>query len=203
MKDDLEWKMTLKHQNIESGIFQGNTLTAIFVIIGIYAFMTIFSLGLSFSSVMIGFDGSSDNFWVIFCVIYFFFILILAANIFNIENKTRERQDNWFIFNVIRTVYDELRYLFKQMKEKNIPRVRPLLALRAVTWVINVLLCVYNAVNASSNKSGASNYLLVMFMANMFVYLLYYVIMKYRSREQLKGRAWLYAGKTNNSPQHS
>ena len=88
------------------------------------------------------------------------------------------------------------------MKDNKNYRVRPLRALLAVTWIINCLLCVYNAANASSNKSGASNYLLVMFMANMFVYLLYYVIMKYRSKEQLKGRTWFYAGKTY-SDQHS
>ena len=84
-----------------------------------------------------------------------------------------------------------------------IPWVRPLLVLLAVTWTINVLLCAYNAANASSNKSGASNYLLVMFMANMFVYLLYYVIMKYNPKEQLKRRTWFYAGKTDKSPQHN
>jgi len=136
---------------------------------------------------------SSVTFWFFFCVIYFLFILILAANIFNIENKERARQDNWFIFNVMCQSYVEIKRLFKNMKETKNARARPLLGFLAVTWIINFLLCLYNAVNASSNKTGASNYLLVMFMANMFVYLKYYVIMKYRSGEKLKKRTWFYA----------
>ena len=74
------------------------------------------------------------------------------------------------------------------MKDNKNYRVRPLRALLAVTWIINCLLCAYNAANTSSNKSAASNYLLVMFMANVFVYLMYYVIMKNKSKEQLKSR---------------
>ena len=73
---------------------------------------------------------SSVIFWVIFGVIYFFFILILAANIFNIENKDRVKQDNRLIFNVICLSCVEIKMLFVKMKKNKNYRVRPLLALR-------------------------------------------------------------------------
>ena len=77
-------------------------------------------------------------------------------------------------------------------------QVRPLLVLLAVTCGLNILLCIYYAVNATSNKSGASNYLLIMFMANMFVYLKYYMIMKFKSGERPVYQTWIYAGRIVN-----
>jgi len=71
-------------------------------------------------------------------------------------------------------------------------RVRPLLVLLALTSGLNFLLCILFAVKASSNKSGASNYLLVMFMANMFVYLTYYIFMKFKCGERPVYQTYVY-----------
>eukprot|EP00092_Neocalanus_flemingeri_P086419 GFUD01108891.1.p1 GENE.GFUD01108891.1~~GFUD01108891.1.p1 ORF type:complete len:183 (+),score=34.01 GFUD01108891.1:34-549(+) len=88
----------------------------------------------------------------------------------------------------------ELKTIYNKMQGKSVTKIRPLLVFLATTCILNFVLCIFYAVKASSNSSGASNYLLVMFMANMFVYLGYYMIMKFRSGERPGYQTWIYAG---------
>ena len=71
-------------------------------------------------------------------------------------------------------------------------RVRPLLVMLGLTVCLNIALCVYFAIQAHDNQKGASNYLLYMFMLNMFVYLTYYIIMKLVNGERPVKIAWFY-----------
>jgi len=134
---------------------------------------------------------STPVFWVIFCTIYILSTMMLATNIYNLGAA---RQDRWLIVHVSRMLTCELKKVFNRMQGKQVPQIRPLLVLLAVTCILNFLLCVYYAVKASSNSDGASNYLLIMFMANMFVYLGYYMIMKFKSGERPGYQTWIYAG---------
>ena len=118
----------------------------------------------------------------------------LAANIYNLGAV---RHDRWLVVHVSRLFACELKKIFHKMQGRTV-QVRPLLVLLAVTCGLNILLCIYYAVNATSNKSGASNYLLIMFMANMFVYLKYYMIMKFKSGERPVYQTWIYAGRIVN-----
>ena len=86
---------------------------------------------------------------------------------------------------------------YSELKSIKTDQIRPLLVFLTITWIVNFIICVLYAVNANSNDFGASNYLLVMFMANMFVYLFYYVTMKFISGERLRFRTVVYAGKTH------
>ena len=134
---------------------------------------------------------SSTVFWVIFCTIYILSTMMLATNIYNLGAV---RQDRWLIIHVSKLFASEVKKVFHRMQGKDV-QVRPLLVLLAVTCALNFLLCIYYAIQASTNSSGASNYLLIMFMANMFVYLKYYMIMKFKSGERPVYQTWIYAGK--------
>ena len=81
------------------------------------------------------------------------------------------------------------------MRGREVPKIRPLLVFLALTCLANIAMCIFFAVKASEAEEGASNYLLLMFMANMFLYLCYYVRMKYHSDESLCLQAKAYLGK--------
>ena len=60
----------------------------------------------------------------------------------------------------------------------------------------NIGFCFYLAmVGLSTKYITASTYILYLFMGNMFIYLGYYIAMKYRQKEWLEWRPKLYLGK--------
>jgi len=131
---------------------------------------------------------SSVTFWAIFCTIYILSIILVAANIYNLGAV---RHDRWLVIHVLKLFASEVKKLFRKRQEGG-AKVRPLLVFLALTCGLNFLLCILFAVKASSNKSGASNYLLVMFMANMFVYLTYYIFMKFKCGERPVYQTYVY-----------
>ena len=54
---------------------------------------------------------------------------------------------------------------------------------------LNVLLCLYFGFNTADY---ASNYLLLVFMGNLFLYMNYYVIMKFYSGEKMTWSCYIY-----------
>ena len=65
-----------------------------------------------------------------------------------------------------------------------------------VLCIVNVALCTFFAYDSSSQCRcvTASNHILYLFMINMFIYLFYYLFMKYRSGEWLEWRPRIYLG---------
>ena len=86
------------------------------------------------------------------------------------------------------------------MDQSTKPRRRPLLVFIFLLCIVNIGLCAFFAVVVVVLKasSGASNYILCLFMLNMHIYLGYYLFMKYKSNEWLQWRPKVYLG--NNYP---
>ena len=83
------------------------------------------------------------------------------------------------------------------MDQSTKPRRRPLLVFIFLLCIVNIGLCAFFAVVVVVLKasSGASNYILCLFMLNMHIYLGYYLFMKYKSNEWLQWRPKVYLGK--------
>ena len=123
--------------------------------------------------------GHSPWFWGIFCFIYILSIVYVVANIYQLDSKNK---------GVRVTLYYQL---FTETKKA---LTRPLLVFISVTCVINAALCVFFSMESSLKDVTASNFLLYLFMINMFIYLGYYVFMKYQKKERLHWKTICYAG---------
>ena len=136
---------------------------------------------------------SSQIFWVAFCFIYMISLVCFVSNMYQLNT---ERHRKGFLFlRVGKLLGNETLMAAKKMRGREVPKIRPLLVFLALTCLANIAMCIFFAVKASEAEEGASNYLLLMFMANMFLYLCYYVRMKYHSDESLCLQAKAYLGK--------
>jgi len=135
---------------------------------------------------------SHPLFWVVFCILYMCLLIVMVANFYQLGTH---RSDIRFMhIRVTKLLVSEtVKAVQKLFGSKKI-KIRPLLIFLTFTCVINIAMCIYFAINATHNKEGASNYLLMMFMANMFLYLVYYIVMKYVSSEALCLQSRLYLG---------
>ena len=148
--------------------------------------------------------GSSPAFWIIFCTFYFVAVILVAVNIYSLDSGRRadvkdrgEKPKSWldkiFCLRVIRLFFEELR------EDKNdgcCSTTRPLLGFISLLCIGNIGFCLYLAmVGLSTKYITASTYILYLFMGNMFIYLAYYIAMKYRQKEWLEWRPKLYLGK--------
>ena len=120
-------------------------------------------------------------------------LIILISNFYQLGTKRHSKR--LMAVRVTVLLVSETVKAVKKLCGRKVVKIRPLLVFLTITCVINIGMCVFFAINATKNKVGASNYLLLMFMANMFVYLNYYIIMKYISNESLCLQAKLYIGK--------
>ena len=148
--------------------------------------------------------GSSPAFWIIFCTFYFVAVILVAVNIYSLDSGRRaevkdrgEKPKSWldkiFCLRVIRLFFEELR------EDKNdgcCSTTRPLLGFISLLCIGNIGFCFYLAmVGLSTKYITASTYILYLFMGNMFIYLAYYIYLKYRQKEWLEWRPKLYLGK--------
>ena len=135
---------------------------------------------------------SSGIFWVIFCFIYMTGLVFFVANMYQLN--TERHRKGFLFFRVAGLLGTETLMAARKVKGREVPKVRPLLVFLAMTCLTNIAMCIFFAVKATGTEQGASNYLLVMFMANMFLYLCYYIRMKYHSNESLCFQAKVYLG---------
>ena len=159
--------------------------------------------------------GNSTLFWIIFCIIYILGIVGIVANIYELDSKDRIEKggkhwlDSILFFRVYRILFEETRKVLcclsdkdktkdkdpeQNRQETQDSRRHPLLVFITVLCVVNVALCTYFAYEASTGYVTASNHILYLFMMNMFIYLFYYLFMKYRSGEWLEWRPRIYLG---------
>jgi len=141
--------------------------------------------------------GNSPWFWGIFCFIYILSIVCVVANIYQLDSgdkmknlKSTSPLDKVTFFKVYHLLFNETK---NTLTGKRKGKARPLLVFISVTCVINVALCVFFGVKASLEDVTASNFLLYLFMINMFIYLGYYVFMKKRNNESLHWKTVCYA----------
>ena len=165
--------------------------------------------------------GNSAFFWAIFCIIYILSMVCVVANIYKLDSKERMRKekkhwlDSILFFRVYRLLIEETwKSVFccpypcpidsdDEDQDQNrttdttpkSKRRRPLLVFISLTCIVNIGLCVFFAWQASTGYVTASNYILYLFMINMFIYLFYYQYMKYKSGEWIEWRPKLYLGK--------
>merc|ERR1719500_2730979 len=142
--------------------------------------------------------GNSPWFWGIFCFTYILSIVCVVANIYQLDSKNKmdlktniSAVDKFMFLKVYYQLFTETKKaLTGQRKGK---KTRPLLVFISVTCIINVALCIFFGVEASLKDVTASNFLLYLFMINMFIYLKYYVFMKYQKNEKLHWKTKCYA----------
>jgi len=130
-------------------------------------------------------------FWTFFCIIYFIFIIVFVTHHYHMGVI---RQDRYFLWNVTKLVFAELKKLYQtvtcnQDNGCQWPRVRSRFIFLVIASVFNSCLCLYFAFRPTKY---ASNYLLYIFMGNMFAYLVYYVVMKLLCGEKPTWESWLY-----------
>ena len=96
----------------------------------------------------------------------------------------------------LRILSAEVSKLVRDSREENgdgsgrrCPKIRPRLILIAVMGAVNISLCLFFGISATS---GASNYLLTIFMANTGIYTTYYCIMKHVCGERINKVPLLY-----------
>ena len=135
---------------------------------------------------------SSGMFWVIFSFIYMTGLVFFVSNMYQLN--TERHRKGFLFFRVAGLLGTETLMAAKKVKGREVPRVRPLLVFLALTCMANIAMCIFFAVKATGTEEGASNYLLLMFMANMFLYLCYYIRMKYHYKESLCLQAKAYLG---------
>ena len=135
---------------------------------------------------------SSGLFWVMFCFIYMTALVCFVSNMYQLNT---ERHKKGFLFlRVAKLLGKETLMAAKKVNGREVPKLRPLLVFLATTCLVNIAMCIFFAVKAAESEDGASNYLLLMFMANMFLYLCYYIRMKYHYKEHLCSQAKAYLG---------
>ena len=144
---------------------------------------------------------STATFWVIFCLIYMLSLVCLISNAYQLNTVRRGEggggKKGSTIIRVAKLLASETLKAGRKLLGRKVPKVRNLLVFMAVTFLLNVAMCIFFAVKAGvGGGEGASNYLLMMFMANMGIYVLYYIVMKKISNEQLCSQAKLYLGKS-------
>ena len=165
--------------------------------------------------------GNSAFFWAIFCIIYILSMVCVVANIYKLDSKERMKKekkhwlDSILFFRVYRLLIEETwKSVFccpypcpidsdDEDQDQNLTtdttpkskRRRPLLAFISLTCIVNIGLCAFFAWQASTGYVTASNYILYLFMINMFIYLFYYQYMKYKSGEWIEWLPKLYLGK--------
>ena len=145
---------------------------------------------------------STATFWVIFCLIYMFSLVCLVSNAYELNTVRRGEggggKKGSTIIRVAKLLASETLKAGRKIFGRKVPKVRNLLVFIAVTCLLNIAMCIFFAVKAGvGSGENASNYLLMMFMANMGIYVLYYIVMKKISNEQLCKQAKLYLGKNN------
>ena len=142
--------------------------------------------------------GNSSWFWGIFCLSYILSIVCVVTNIYQLERKDKLDQqpksimDRVMFFKVSRLLFNESRKAITGKRKGK--KTRPLLVFIAVTCVINVAMCIFFGVQASLKDVTASNFILYLFMMNMFIYLGYYIVMKIHNNESLHWKTICYAG---------
>ena len=145
---------------------------------------------------------STATFWVIFCLIYMFSLVCLVSNAYELNTVRRGEggggKKGSTIIRVAKLLASETLKAGRKLFGRKVPKVRNLLVFIAITCLLNIAMCIFFAVKAGvGSGEGASNYLLMMFMVNMGIYVLYYIVMKKISSEQLCKQAKLYLGKNH------
>ena len=139
---------------------------------------------------------SNAYFWIVFCLIYMTTLVCWVGNIYQqLLEKNRHTHKPLFV-RVFSLLGNETHKYFKKLRGMKGLKIRSFLVFLSLTVVLNLAMCIYFAIHAASKEKGASNYLLLMFMSNMGIYVIYYIVMKYKSGEHLCNQAKLYNGKT-------
>ena len=137
--------------------------------------------------------NNSKTFWAVFCIIYMLILLIVVANLYQLNTKVNE--DKNVFLRVTESLARASRSTAQKVLQKELPGVRPLMVFLTVACIVNIGMCIYFGVSAIDKAPTASNYILYMFIANMFLYLNFYIMMKWKHQERLCSVAKIYFGK--------
>ena len=138
---------------------------------------------------------SGPEFWTVFCLLYMLTILVLVSNMYELH-YLQNRERGMPLVRAAKLLVKEMLYAIRRLRGREAPKIRPLLVFLSIVSLFNIGICIFFAINAAQNERGASNYLLLMFMANTAVYAIYYIVMKYISGEGLCTQSKLYQGES-------
>jgi len=153
------------------------------------AFKSYMGLGVALTLEAFSYYYDGITFWIIFCIIYFIFIITVGVNTYNIGVV---KYDYKILWNIALLVFKELhktRLSPVASGQCKAPIFRARLVLILIMSSFNVLLCLYFALNMGDY---ASNHLLMVFMGNLFLYMNYYVIMKFYCGERMTWMCYIY-----------
>jgi len=143
------------------------------------------AISLILETVSLYFNG--PIFWTLFCFTYIVLIVVASVHAYNIGVV---RYDYKILYNVTMIFYLEVKKVLATRSGKSyIPKVRSRLLLLGVMGCVNIALCLLFGITGAS---GASNYLLAIYMLNLFIYFGYYLIMKKVHGESIGFVTWLY-----------
>lgn len=94
------------------------------------------------------------------------------------------KYDCFILWNVFKVVFTELKAIARKSGADgkcSVPIFRARIVLLFHLFIANLFLCIYFATH---NADYASNYILMLFMLNTFMYCMYYVIMKFYCGER-------------------
>jgi len=146
-----------------------------------------FGLGVSLILETISIIYSGPWFWVFFCGAYIIVILVTVVHAYNLGVV---RYDYKILYNVTRILWFELKKIVSVPGHPAVPRVRSRLVCLSCMAGVNLSLCLFFGI---ARTSGASNYLLAIYILNLSMYFMYYCIMKLKHGEKIMKVPILYS----------
>lgn len=138
-----------------------------------------FGLGVALILETISIFYNGPWFWAFFCTAYMCAIIVAIVHGYNIGVV---KYDYKILYNVFKIISLEMTKIAGGEPDRCVPRVRSRLVFLIVSGLVNVALCLLFGITGAS---GASNYLLAIFILNFKMYFLYYVIMKVLNGEKI------------------
>ncbi len=150
------------------------------------AYKVFFGIGLVLFSEAIGIFYGNTVYWVLTLIVYFFLIVCLLAILYH--------PGEWsFSKSLFVQMYRSVRSrIGKDKKKKESPKPKASkkrLILVLVLLVLNLLLLIIGAITTPNSSS----YILMIFIGNLLVYVIYYLIMKIFHREKLTINVYVYS----------
>ncbi|XP_076457766.1 SID1 transmembrane family member 1-like isoform X2 [Babylonia areolata] len=145
------------------------------------AYQSYFSMALVIFIAVLGVVYGSNIFWIFYALVHMLSTLVLSAQIYYVGRIKVDRYVFKRLFRIIKTE------CFRCVKPMYVNRFVMLLVGNLINWAF----ALYGAI---VHPSDFASFLLAIFIGNLLLYLLFYIIMKLLSKERINGLAILCIG---------
>ncbi|KAL8612263.1 hypothetical protein ACOMHN_038175 [Nucella lapillus] len=142
------------------------------------AYQSYFSMALIIFIAVLGVVYGSNIFWIFYALVHMLSTLVLSAQIYYVGRMKMDRYVFKRLFNIIRSE------CFRCVKPIYVNRFFMLLVGNLINWAF----ALYGAIQ---HPSDFASFLLAIFIGNLLLYLLFYIIMKLLSKERINFLALL------------